>query len=85
MFTTQFHVKEQAARKPTHGRNRRQDEGVSKKVLDIDRRFIDACSAYPCALCVENGPLTAEHAEIRRGSPRRLPVKIYFLCKAARY
>jgi hypothetical protein len=44
MFTTQFHVKEQGAGKPIHGRNRRQDESVSKKVLDIDRRFIDAFS-----------------------------------------
>ena len=41
MFTTQFHVKEQGAAKPIHGRRRRQDESVSKKVLDIDRRFID--------------------------------------------
>jgi len=45
MFTTQFHVKEQGAAKPIHGRRRRQDESVSKKVLDIDRRFIDAFSA----------------------------------------
>jgi hypothetical protein len=52
MFTTQFHVKEQAAAKPIHGRPRRQDESVSKKVLDIDRRFIDAISAYLCDLCV---------------------------------
>jgi len=45
MFTTQFHVKEQGAAKPIHGRRRRQDESVSKKVLDIDRRFIDVISA----------------------------------------
>ena len=44
MFTTQFHVKEQGAAKPIHGRRRRQDESVSKKVLDIDRRFIDVFS-----------------------------------------
>ena len=46
MFTTQFHVKEQRAAKPIHRRRRRQDESVLKKVLDIDRRFIDAISAY---------------------------------------
>ena len=44
MFTTQFHVKEQGAAKPIYGRRRRQDESVSKKVLDIDRRFIDVFS-----------------------------------------
>jgi hypothetical protein len=42
VFTTQFHVKEQGAAKPIQKRPRRQDEGVLKKVLDIDRRFIDA-------------------------------------------
>ena len=41
----QFHVKDQGAAKPIHGRRRRQDESVSKKVLDIDRRFIDVISA----------------------------------------
>jgi hypothetical protein len=54
--------------------------GVAQKVADLV--VSSACSAYLRGLCVENGPLTAEHAEIRRGSPRRLPVKIYFLCKA---
>jgi hypothetical protein len=50
VLTTQFHVKEQGAAKPIHRRaRRRQDESVLKKVLDIDRRFIDAFSA---ALCV---------------------------------
>jgi hypothetical protein len=44
MFTTQFHVKEQGAAKPIHRRRWRQDESVLKKVLDIDRRFIDAFS-----------------------------------------
>jgi hypothetical protein len=49
-FTTQFHVKEQGAAKPIHGRSRRQDESVSKKVLDIDRRFIDAIFALRTGL-----------------------------------
>jgi hypothetical protein len=44
VFTTQFHVKEQGAAKPILRRRRRQDESVLKKVLDIDRRFIDAFS-----------------------------------------
>ena len=64
MFTTQFHVKEQGAAKPIHGRRRRQDESVSKKVLDIDRRFIDAYSALKLTLI-------AEDAEIRRGPQRK--------------
>jgi hypothetical protein len=34
------------------------------------------------ASALKNGPLTAENAKIRRGSPRRLPAKIHFLCKA---
>ena|SRR5215213_1192824 len=50
MFTTQFHVKEQGAAKPIHRRRRRQDESVLKKVLDIDRRFIEASSALSCHL-----------------------------------
>ena len=42
----QFHVKEQGGRLTRFiRRRRRQDESVSKKVLDIDRRFIDAISA----------------------------------------
>jgi AraC-like DNA-binding protein len=56
--------------------------GFAQKVADLV--VFSACSAYLRGLCVENGPLTAEHAEIRRGSPRRLPVKIYFLCKGVR-
>ena len=52
MFTTQFHVKEQGAAKRVNRRRRRQDQSVLKKVLDIDRRFIDAISAYLCDLCV---------------------------------
>ena len=42
----QFHVKDQGAAKPISRRRWRQDEGVSKKVLDIDRRFIDAFFAF---------------------------------------
>jgi hypothetical protein len=46
-----------------HGRSRRQDESVSKKVLDIDRRFIDAFSAFNRALDTENERY-AENAEL---------------------
>ena len=45
----QFHVKDQGAAKPIQRRRWRQDESLSKKVLDIDGRFIDA---YLCDLCV---------------------------------
>lgn len=54
MLTTQFHVKEQGAAKPTLRRRRRQDEGVLKKVLDIDRRFIDVlCVSVVIFICTE--------------------------------
>jgi hypothetical protein len=54
----------------------------AQKVADLV--VFSACSASLRGLCVESGPLTAENAEIRRGSPRRLPVKIHFLCKAVK-
>ena len=59
MFTTQFHVKEQGAAKPIHRRRWRQDESVSKKVLDIDRRFIDVFSVSLWLKMLE-GKLTTE-------------------------
>jgi hypothetical protein len=39
---------------------------LSKKVLDIDRRFIDATSAALCDLCVKDSLLTQRAAEERR-------------------
>ena len=70
MFTTQFHVKEQGAAKPIHRRRRRQDESVLKKVLDIDRRFIDAISALK-AISTQR---TRRYAEDRR---EKLKVRYY--------
>ena len=66
MFTTQFHVKEQGTAKPIHRRHRRQDKSVSKKVLDIDRRFIDVISA----LKVISTQRSRRYAEGRRESRR---------------
>ena len=63
MFTTQFHVKEQGAAKPIHRRRRRQDESVLKKVLDIDRRFIDAFSAYKVIISTQRAQRAAVNAE----------------------
>jgi hypothetical protein len=64
MFTTQFHVKEQGAAKPIHRRRRRQDESVLKKVLDIDRRFMDADStagASSIRIYLDSTPTTIIH------------------------
>jgi hypothetical protein len=52
----------------------------AQKIADLV--VFSACSAYLRDLCVENGPLTAENAAIRRGSPRTLPARIHSLCKA---
>src|SRR5215212_2321668 len=52
------------------GRRRRQDDSVSKKVLDTNRRFIDAFSAFTAYF-------NAEAAEIRRGSQRKTQSKTH--------
>ena len=71
MFTTQFHVKEQEAGKPIHRRRWRQDESVLKKVLDIDRRFIDANSVIKASACSVFMNMNAElkSVENRLGMP----------------
>ena len=83
MFTTQFHVKEQGAAKPIHGRRRRQDESVSKKVLDIDRRFIDAYSASLRFNCFR-GDVHRRDAENAEDAQRMLSKVTVFLCRCCR-
>ena len=71
VLTTQFHVKEQGAAKPIRRRaRRRQDESVLKKVLDIDRRFIDAISASKTAFRNAEISIRREICTIRCGFSR---------------
>ena len=83
-FTTQFHVKEQGAAKPIHGRSRRQDESVSKKVLDIDRRFIDVFSVscmlrdvHVATVFVSLWPIAYSPFAICHGSNRPIVSRCY--------
>ena len=74
-FTTQFHVNEQRIVKPILRRRGRQDESVSKKVIDIDRRFIDAslrlCASNPNLTRAEPGPSC-----LRKADGARMPSEL---------